>query len=220
MATLNQIEANRRNSQHSTGPLTIEGKAASSMNALKSGIDAESSVITGEDSAALGALTQQFYHDCQPQTAIESSLVDDIIHQAWLLRRFARIDAEIIDYEIRSNTYPSHDAPAGLAFIRSSNHQSRLQRRIHDSHRLKLQAIKELERIQAARPQPQSQTPAPQPTETESPQPPIGFVPQTPIMHSTPEPAPQAVSPQNGVAGIDASAPHPAPGSRHPAPEV
>jgi len=34
MATLTQIEANRRNAQHSTGPRTAEGKAASSMNAL------------------------------------------------------------------------------------------------------------------------------------------------------------------------------------------
>jgi len=52
MPTQNQIQANRRNAQHSTGPRTAEGKAASSMNALKSGIDARSSVIPGEDAAA------------------------------------------------------------------------------------------------------------------------------------------------------------------------
>jgi hypothetical protein len=59
MATLTQIEANRRNAQHSTGPRTAEGKAASSMNALKTGIDAQSSVIPGEDAAALVALTER-----------------------------------------------------------------------------------------------------------------------------------------------------------------
>jgi hypothetical protein len=195
MATQTQIEANRRNAQHSTGPRTAAGKAACGMNALKFGIDAESSVITGEDSEALAALTERFYRDCQPQTEIESSLVDDIVHHVWLLRRFARIDAEIVDYEIRSNTYPSHDTPAGLAFIRSSSHQSRLQRRINDTHRLKLQAIKELERIQAERPQPQPQPPASQPTETESPQPPIGSVPQTSGMQWPPVPEPVPAQP-------------------------
>ena len=66
MSTLSQIEANRRNAQHSTGPRTAEGKAASSMNALKSGIDAESSVIPGEDPADLAAITARLYHSCQP----------------------------------------------------------------------------------------------------------------------------------------------------------
>jgi hypothetical protein len=35
MSTLRQIEANRRNAQKSTGPTSVTGKAASSMNALK-----------------------------------------------------------------------------------------------------------------------------------------------------------------------------------------
>ena len=76
MATLSQIEANRRNAQYSTGPRTPEGKAASSMNALKSGIDAESNVIPGEDAADLAALTARLYQSCQPQTDIESLLVE------------------------------------------------------------------------------------------------------------------------------------------------
>jgi hypothetical protein len=198
MPTQSQIEANRRNSQHSTGPRTLQGKAASSRNALKSGIDAQSSIITGEDAAALAALSEQFYRDCQPQTATESALVDNLIHATWLLRRFRRIDAEIIDHQIRHNTYPSHDAPAGLAFIATSNHQTRLQRRINDTLRGQREAIKELERLQAERPQPQPQPPAPQPapqlapqlTDTESARPSIDFVPQTPVLHPPPDSPP------------------------------
>jgi hypothetical protein len=34
MSTLLQIETNRRNAQKSTGPTSVTGKAASSMNAL------------------------------------------------------------------------------------------------------------------------------------------------------------------------------------------
>src|ERR1700687_712076 len=120
MTTQNQIEANRRNARKSTGPRTPEGKAISSMNALKSGIDAQSFVIPGEDAGALAALTERFYQDCQPQTAIESLLVDNIVRASWLLRRFDRIDAEILIHMMEDTNYPTPNAPAGKAFHPSS----------------------------------------------------------------------------------------------------
>ena len=192
MATQSQIEANRRNARHSTGPRTPEGKAASSMNALQSGIHAESSVIPGEDPAALAALTERFYQDCQPQTVIESALVDNIIRASWLLRRFDRIDAEILIHSIEDTNYPSPNAPAGKAFVNSSTTQSRLQRRINDTSRLQREAIKDLQRIQAERPQPQLQTTAsaPQPAETESTSSPIGFVTQEGVVERPLAPGP------------------------------
>jgi len=58
MPTEAQINANRLNAQKSTGPVTPEGKARSSLNALKSGIDAWSHIIPGEDPAELEALTE------------------------------------------------------------------------------------------------------------------------------------------------------------------
>src|SRR5476649_2810491 len=188
MATLSQIEANRRNARLSTGPRTPEGKAASSMNAFKTGIDAESSVIPGEDAAALAALTERFYHNCQPQTAIESLLVDNIIRAAWRLRRFDRTDAEILIYVMEDTHYPSPNAPIGMAFHKSSTTQSRLQRRINDTSRLQREAIMDLQRLQAARPQPQPQPPARQPVESKSPASPIGFDPQTHVPEPSPEP--------------------------------
>jgi hypothetical protein len=210
MATLSQIEANRRNAQHSTGPRTPEGKAASSMNALKTGIDAQSSVIPGEDSAALAALAERFYQDCQPQTAIESALVDNIVRETWLLRRFDRIDAEILIHTMEDTNYPSPNAPAGKAFHQSSSTQSRLQRRINDTHRLQREAIRELQRIQAERPQPQPQ-PTPQPVETVSLHPPIGSVTQTRVPEPTPAPLAQPVNPESGVSGIPSGIDAPAP---------
>src|SRR5450759_5377218 len=49
MATLKQFEANRRNSQKSTGPKTPDGKSAVSMNALRHGLRARSVLLPGED---------------------------------------------------------------------------------------------------------------------------------------------------------------------------
>src|SRR5476649_1438464 len=177
------------------------------MNALKSGIDAESSIIPGEDAAALAALTGRFHRDCQPQSEIESLLVDDIVRDTWLLGRLARIDAQLLIYKIEDTNYPSPNAPIGKAFDHSSTTQSRLQRRINDTRRLRLQSIKELQRLQAAQPQPPAPQPASQRAHIESLTSPTGFVPQASRMHSTPEVPPLFPTPEDHVSGIDASAP-------------
>jgi hypothetical protein len=49
MATLRQIEANRRNSANSTGPKTEEGKQRSRRNALRRGLCAETVIEILED---------------------------------------------------------------------------------------------------------------------------------------------------------------------------
>jgi hypothetical protein len=186
MSTQRQTEANRRNAAKSTGPTSPEGKAVSSMNALKSGIHAESAIITGEDPEALAHLAETFYHDHQPQTAMERAQLDNIVRDTWLLNRFFRIDAEIIDYEIEDASYPKEVNQAGKAFMDSSPDQSRLQRRINDTRRSQIQAFKEFQRLQAerrAQPAPQPQPPAPPLDVTASPSAPkeqIGFVPQEP----------------------------------------
>jgi hypothetical protein len=199
MPTQSQIDANRRNAQHSTGPRTAEGKAASIMNALKTGIDAQSSIIPGEDAAALAALTERFHRDCQPQSEIESILVDDIVRDTWLLGRLARIDAQLLVYKIEDTNYPSPNAPIGKAFDHSSTTQSRLQRRINDTRRLRLQSIQELRLIQAQRPQPQPPLPAPQPVENEPAYQPIGFVPPAHVS----EPDGVSASPSSSYARIE-----------------
>src|SRR5580765_6380030 len=87
MPTEAQINANRRNAQKSTGPTTPEGKARSSLNALKSGIDAWSNIIPGEDPAELEALTAAFvlhFHRSDPN---QLSLVDTLISAEWTQRR-------------------------------------------------------------------------------------------------------------------------------------
>jgi hypothetical protein len=171
MSTKSQIEANRRNAAKSTGPTSPEGKAVS--------------IITGEDPGALAQLAETFYHDHQPQTAMERAILDNIIRDTWLLVRFFRIDAEIIDYEIEDASYPKEVNQAGKAFIDSSPDQSRLQRRINDTRRGQIQAYKEFQRLQAerrAQPASQPQPPAPPLDVTAAPpapQQPIGFVPQS-----------------------------------------
>ncbi len=49
MTTEAQTQANRANSQKSTGPRTPEGKAKVAQNALKHGLLAKQAVVVGED---------------------------------------------------------------------------------------------------------------------------------------------------------------------------
>jgi hypothetical protein len=49
MTTFRQIEANRRNAQLSTGPVTQEGKQRSRQSALRHGLTAETVIDALED---------------------------------------------------------------------------------------------------------------------------------------------------------------------------
>src|SRR5689334_24591317 len=100
MASSAQIEANRRNSQKSTGPRTPAGKTASSQNALKSGLYSESLLIVGEESDDLDALAADYTATCNPQGPLESALVEQLVHADWLLRRIRALETQIWDNAI------------------------------------------------------------------------------------------------------------------------
>ena len=183
MPTIKQIAANRLNALRSSGPRSVAGKAVSSMNALGSGIDAKSNLIRGEDSAALETLTREYRERFLPATPEERLLVDILIHDEWLLRRFRRIDAEILECEMQDAWTLKKDCSAGQAFSRGQTAFSRLQRRIDSTER---SYHRSLETLGFLRQNPDSPPPALGVTTFPSvPPPEIGFVPQP-----SPPPAP------------------------------
>src|SRR5213082_2273404 len=100
MPTQAQLNANRLNAQKSTGPTSPEGKAASSLNALKSGIDAWSHFIPGEDPAELEDLTAAYLAHHRPAGPDQLSLVDTLISTEWMQRRLRRIEAQLWNYRV------------------------------------------------------------------------------------------------------------------------
>jgi hypothetical protein len=192
MSTIKQIEANRLNAKKSTGPRSAEGKAASSMNALKSGIDAQSHIIRGEDQAQLEALTTEYLERFRPAAPEERFYVDTLIRDDWQLRRLAQADAQIWEYEMDSAFSLNESSPLGHAFARGDRIFIRLQRRIDTAERSYQRALRELERLQAARPAAAPEPlPFPQPVEDVPSPPPIGFVPQpSPPAPNTRDPDP------------------------------
>jgi hypothetical protein len=91
MASPAQITASRANVPLSSGPRSVEGKAASSRNALKLGITAESMIIPG---AALDELTAEYETQFEPDGPEETALVQSIIRGHWMQLRYTRIEAD------------------------------------------------------------------------------------------------------------------------------
>jgi hypothetical protein len=208
MATDLQIAANRLNALKSTGPRTPEGKSSSRFNALKTGIDAESEVIRGENSAALDALSIAFHAEYQPATATEANLVDAIVHHAWLQRRLRKVEAESWEGERKRMQKITHDEMTnGEVFAHHVGAFSRVQRRIDSTERNLHRSLDTLRRLQAER---KAQTESQALTELEpliaalnqapdaapDPNPPsqYGFVPPPAI-------APVPVTPESGPQG-------------------
>jgi hypothetical protein len=204
MASLKQIAANRTNALKSTGPRTEAGKAASSMNALKTGIDAKYQVIRGESPAALDALSAEYHARFRPLTPEQRSLVDTLITSEWLLRRLRKAEAELWEQEfLDAQEYERYRKKCALgdAFFRTMEPQSRLQRRIDSTDRAYHRALTKLERLQSARPEdvPSPDPPAPQQPRPLAPdprpplpRPPIGFVPPVQPVAAARTPQPPA----------------------------
>ena len=177
MPTEAQINANRLNAQKSTGPTSPEGKAASRLNALKTGIDAWSQIIPGEDPAELEALAEALHLHFHPTDPNQLALVDALIDTEWLARRFRRIEAQLWHYQVecldKNLTHAEfidaaiqHNSPLGHAYQDAIDPFSRLHRRVDANNRMYLRTLKALQDAQAAPAQP--------------PTPEIGFVPQRP----------------------------------------
>jgi hypothetical protein len=101
MATLKQIEANRRNAQHSTGPITLEGKDKSSQNAIKHGLFSNVPLITGEQEEEFNIFSKELLSFLMPQNGIESILVERIISCAWRLRRVIKIESDMMNESLK-----------------------------------------------------------------------------------------------------------------------
>jgi hypothetical protein len=95
MATAAQITANRANALHSTGPATPEGKARVSQNALKHGLTSKHLVIRPDEEEEFAALRDALEAELAPQGALETITFREILHAAWNLHRFRRIEAEV-----------------------------------------------------------------------------------------------------------------------------
>ena len=137
MASLIQIEANRRNAQKSTGPRTPEGKAAVSLNALRHGLRARRVVLPGEDRAEFQQLCDDLESQWQPLTGAELFYLEQMAVSQWKLSRM-----EVGEADVYSEAAPASTQIPLLDRLWQA--QSRMERSY-------ARAQRELERIQTFR---------------------------------------------------------------------
>ena len=98
MTSDRQKTANRANARCSTGPRTLEGKAAIRLNALRHGLLARDVVLPGEDADAFEDLWNRVRAYLSPVGPIEEHLAERVVNAVWRLRRLARAETALFHW--------------------------------------------------------------------------------------------------------------------------
>ena len=96
-----QLEANRKNSQLSTGPKTPEGKAISRANSYKHGLTGEGVVLPHEDATEVARRAQAMQTDMAPNNELARNLVIKITLATFRLERCALHETKSIAHRMR-----------------------------------------------------------------------------------------------------------------------
>src|SRR5690349_4795578 len=101
MTSFRQIEANRRNAQLSTGPVTDEGKKKTRQNAIRHGLTAETVIDALEDAEDYAAFEMAVTADYSAQSAVERELVLRLASLLWRLRRATAIESGLFKIQAK-----------------------------------------------------------------------------------------------------------------------
>jgi len=101
MTSFRQTEANRRNAQRSSGPITEEGKGKSRQNAVRHGLTAETVIDALEDAEDYAAFEMAITADYDAQSAVERELVLRLASLLWRLRRATAIESGLFRIQAR-----------------------------------------------------------------------------------------------------------------------
>ncbi len=203
MSTRKQRRANRLNALKSTGPRTVEGKRVSSLNALKSGLDAQSQIVPGESPEESAELQADYLAQFAPTTPEQRFLVDKLIRNEWLLRRYHRVEAQLWLYQSRLCDQKT-GVELGEAYSKAATTFQRLHRQVNTAEKAHTEALEQLKSLE---------TP-PEPPETKDQTEQLAsFLSPLALSHNSPAPGPWPLAPASA-----ASHNSPAPGPWPPAP--
>jgi hypothetical protein len=149
-----RLAANRANAQLSTGPTTSEGKAKSSLNAVKTGLTGRTVLLPSEDVALYQAHVERFQQEFQPVGERETQLVQNLADTQWRLdripgletglfalgrKRYADLFEEEEDPQVRAALLDAHILMTEAKHFKNLYlHESRLRRQYkQDAQELK-----------------------------------------------------------------------------------
>jgi hypothetical protein len=96
MATDKQLEANRANAQHSTGPKTEAGKKRSSLNAIRHGLTGQVVVLPQEDLDAFNLLTEKTMAELQIMGEHETQIAKAYCMSLWNVQKAMAIQETML----------------------------------------------------------------------------------------------------------------------------
>ena len=202
-----RLAANRENAQKSSGPVTPEGKAKSSLNAVKHGLTGATVMFANADDAKNYARhAADYQQQLQPVGPEESALVQSIADIRWRLATIPVLElgilamgsAEIIDTNPDYWTKPENQTKLAIEVRRRNKKELRnLALQENRLARRRERAAAELRTLQSARKarEEESRPPPPKPPSsptTSTPKPPLpcvspalGSIFQTTVSHPT-----------------------------------
>ena len=103
-----------RKSKRSGGPKTLEGKVASSRNAVKTGSYSAQIALSSEEEADFKAFEGEFMNDFEPLGVVESSMVHELAVLAWKKLRLERVEHQMIRDQLKLPITPQEYIEAGF----------------------------------------------------------------------------------------------------------
>ena len=103
-----------RKSKRSGGPKTLEGKVASSRNAVKTGSYSSQIALSSEEEVDFKAFESEFMNDFEPLGVVESSMVHELAVLAWKKLRLERVEHQLMRDQLKSPITPQEYIEAGF----------------------------------------------------------------------------------------------------------
>ncbi len=145
MSTRQERRAIRRIAQNSN-PITT--RTVPPVNgALKSGLDAASQIVIGESPEEFAQLQADCFAEFAPATIEQRFLVDQVIRNQWLLRRYHRVEDQLWVYQTRLCDQAA-GVQLGEAFSKAGATFRHLHRHIQALQKSHTEAMAELKRLQ------------------------------------------------------------------------
>src|SRR6202011_332238 len=95
MISTEKLAANQANAQHSTGPQTPQGKAASAQNSRTHGLCSKDRLVANEEQFEFEVMEVKLQVDIHPKGALEQLLFSELLTASWQLRRICRMETEL-----------------------------------------------------------------------------------------------------------------------------
>jgi hypothetical protein len=154
MASAAQVAASRINGALSHGPTSDEGKATSSLNALRTGLTGRTVLLPSEDAALYEAHLAQLREQYQPVGDQELALVQSLADTHWRIARIPSLEMGI--YALGrlefADLFPEYDEESRKVLIEAKTflaYQRQLVNLGIQEGRLRRQAEKDLAALQA-----------------------------------------------------------------------